>query len=261
MAPHDSWTGWLKKKAPVLIAAAVIIIVAGYLVFEVLTDTLVKCSPWTSGSVISAIISFTHDVTTTISSWGYVGLFFLMLLESSSFPIPSEIVLPFAGYMASVTQLDLGLTILFATIAGICGSLIDYYIGRKGVNVLTKYKLLGHVVFSPEQLATAANWFGKYGAAMVFLGRLVPGVRTFISFPAGAVKMSVAKFVVLTAAGCLIWNSILVYVGYYLGSNWAEVAGVSHYLILGVITVGAVVVACWLFRRRKKRQNRQCYTI
>jgi membrane protein DedA with SNARE-associated domain len=73
--------------------------------------------------------------------------------------------------------------------------------------------------------------------------------------------MSVAKFVVLTAAGCLIWNSILVYVGYYLGSNWAEVAGVSHYLILGVITVGAVVVAYWLIRRRKKRQNRQCYTI
>ncbi len=259
--PRDSRTGWFKRKAPQLIIAAVIIIVAGYFVFEILEDVLVEGSSLTNEPVIGAIITFTHNVTDTISSWGYAGVFLLMLLEASSLPIPSEVILPFAGYMASVTQLDLGLTILCATIAGICGSLIDYYIGRKGVNVLTKYKLLGHVVFSPEQLATAANWFGKYGAAMVFLGRLVPGVRTFISFPAGAVKMSVAKFVVFTAAGCLIWNSILVYVGYYLGSNWAEVAGVSHYLILGVITVGAVVVAYWLIRRRKRRQNRQFNTI
>jgi membrane protein DedA with SNARE-associated domain len=253
--PHNSRTEWLKRKAPILIAIAIALIVSGYLLFEILTDSLIEGSSWTSGPVISAIIAFTHNVTDTISSWGYLGLFFLMLLESSSFPIPSEVILPFAGYMASVTQLELTLTIIVATIAGVFGSLIDYYIGRKGVNVLAKYKLLGHVVFSSEQLATASHWFYKYGSVMVFLGRLVPVVRTFISFPAGAVKMSVAKFVVFTAAGCLIWNSILVYVGYYLGSNWAEVAGVSHWLILGVIAVAAVVVAVWFVRRKRRKAN------
>ncbi len=240
-----------------MIVAAIIIIVAGYFLFEILEDVLVEGSTVTSEPVIGAIITFTHDVTTTISSWGYVGVFLLMLLESSSLPIPSEVVLPFAGYMASTTQLDLGLTILCATVAGVLGSLIDYYIGRKGVNVLAKYKLLGRVVFSPEQLTTAANWFGKYGATAVFLGRLVPGVRTFISFPAGAVKMSVGKFIAFTAAGCLIWNSILVYVGYYLGSNWAQVAGVSHYLILGVIAVAAAVAAYWLIRRKRQKKTKR----
>jgi len=239
-----------------LIIAAVILIVVGYLIFEVLTDVLVGSS-WTSGPVIGAIVAFTHDVTDTISSWGYLGLFLLMLLESSSFPIPSEIVLPFAGYMASVTQLDLTLTILCATIAGVLGALIDYYIGKKGVNILERNKLLGRIVFSPEQLTTASNWFNKYGSTMVFLGRLVPGLRTFISFPAGAVKMSVAKFVVLTAAGCLIWNSILVYVGYYLGSNWAEVAGISHYLILAAIAAVTIAAVWWLVRRKRRKKTKQ----
>lgn len=252
---QNSRTTWLKRKAPILIVVAAVVVFAGYLLFEVLTDSLVEGPPWTSTPVISAIITFTHNVTDTIASWGYLGLFLLMILESSSFPIPSEVILPFAGYLVSVTQLELSVTIIVATIAGVIGSLIDYYIGRKGVNVLEKHKLLGRVVFSPEQLATASHWFYKYGSIMVFLGRLVPVVRTFISFPAGAVKMSVAKFVVLTAAGCLIWNSVLVYVGYYLGSNWAEVAQFSHWLILAVIVAAAATVTVWFVRKKRKRIN------
>ena len=108
---------------------------------------------------------------------------------------------------------------------------------------------------SNDQLAVASHWFYKYGSVMVFLGRLVPGFRTFISFPAGAVKMSLTKFVAFTAVGCLIWNTILVYVGYYLGSNWAEVAAVSHYLILAVIVVAAIGVAAYLLVRRKRQKR------
>ncbi|MCL1978011.1 MAG: DedA family protein [Candidatus Bathyarchaeota archaeon] len=257
MLHNNSRVAWLKRKAPQLLIVAVIIIVFCYFLLEILSDVLVEGSPWTSGPVIGAIIAFTHNVTDTISSWGYIGVFLLMLLESSSFPIPSEVILPFAGYLVSVTELALGLTIFYATIAGVLGSLIDYYIGRKGVSILSKHKLLGRVIFSPAQLTTAANWFNRYGVAAVFFGRLVPGFRTFISFPAGAVKMSIPKFIVFTAAGCLIWNSILVYVGYYLGSNWAEVAGISHYLILGIILVVAGGVIYWLIRRRKRKQNKQ----
>jgi membrane protein DedA with SNARE-associated domain len=87
---------------------------------------------------------------------------------------------------------------------------------------------------------------------MVFLGRLIPIFRTVISFPAGAVKMSIPKFVALTTVGCLIWNSILIYVGFYLGNKWREVAGVSRYLVIAVIVVAFLLFAAYLARRRKR---------
>jgi membrane protein DedA with SNARE-associated domain len=106
-----------------------------------------------------------------------------------------------------------------------------------------------------DQLTFAGKWFSKYGSLAIFLGRLVPGIRTLISFPAGAAKMPLSKFLVFTTAGCLLWNSILIYVGYYLGVNWTEVAGISHYVIIAVITALAVIVAVFLVgRRRKKKQ-------
>jgi membrane protein DedA with SNARE-associated domain len=254
LAPNSRFV-WLRRKAPQLIVAALIAIVVAYLIFEISEDVLVNSSSWTSGPVIGAIISLKDDVKATISSWGYAGVFFLMLLESSSLPIPSEVILPFAGFLAFKTELNIVLIIITATIAGVLGSLIDYYIGKKGVNVLAKYKILGHVILSEEQLAFASHWFYKYGSIMVFLGRLVPGFRTFISFPAGAVRMSIAKFVVFTAAGCLIWNSLLVYVGYYLGSNWAEVTAVSHDLIILVIIIIVVSALAYLLIRRKRQKK------
>ena len=111
MATNSRFT-WLKSKAPQLIVAAIIVIFVAYLVFEIAEDVLVEGSSITSGPVIGAIVAFTHNVTATISSWGYAGVFFLMLLESSSLPIPSEVILPFAGYLASVTELDLILIII-----------------------------------------------------------------------------------------------------------------------------------------------------
>ncbi len=254
----NSRFAWLKRKAPLLIVVAIILVFVAYLAFEIAEDILVEGSPITSEPIIGAIISFTQNVTATISSWGYVGVFVLMLLESSSLPIPSEVILPFAGYFASKPPgMNLILIIVCATVAGVLGSLIDYYIGKKGVNVLAKYKILGHVILSEDQLAVASHWFYKYGSIMVFLGRLVPGFRTFISFPAGAVRMSIAKFVVFTAVGCLIWNTILVYVGYYLGSNWAAVATVSHDLILAIIIVAAIGIVAYLLIRRQRQKKKQ----
>jgi membrane protein DedA with SNARE-associated domain len=251
----NSRFAWLKRKAPQLIVAGIIVIFVTYIAFEITEDVLIEGSSITSGPVIGAIIAFTQNVTATISSWGYAGVFILMLLESSSLPIPSEVILPFAGFLAFKTQLNIVLIIITATIAGVIGSLIDYYIGKKGVNILEKHKILGHVVLSNDQLAVASHWFYKYGSVMVFLGRLVPGFRTFISFPAGAVRMSLTKFVAFTAVGCVIWNTILVYVGYYLGSNWAEVAAVSHDLILAVIVVAAIGVVAYLLVRRRRQKK------
>jgi membrane protein DedA with SNARE-associated domain len=215
------------------------------MLLEVLVHIFIKGAP----------ISFTR----TVSSWGYSGVFGLMILEASSLPIPSEIILPFAGYLVSLGHLDFWLTLIVATIAAIAGSLIDYFIGLKGFEVLSKYRLLGRAIISENQLKIAAGYFNKYGSAMVFVGRLIPAVRTLISFPAGAVRMPLAKFLAYTVAGCIIWNSLLIYVGYYLGNKWEEVAGVSHYLIIAVAATLVTGFVVYLVRRKKelKKPNRQ----
>ncbi len=247
----------LRRKAPQLIIIAIAIILCSIVLFELITDTFINGIPITKGPMVGAVLSFTRDVTNTVSRMGYGGVFGLMLLEASSLPIPSEIILPFAGYLVSIGQLNFWLTVTIATVAAIAGSLIDYYIGLKGIEALTKYRILGRAIFSETQLKVAAGWFSRYGTVMVFLGRLVPGFRTIISFPAGAVRMPLTKFLTYTTVGCIVWNSILVYVGYYLGLKWKEVAEFSHYLIIVVIAALVVAAAVFLIRRRNRRRKAQ----
>ena len=251
----DSRFALLRRKAPQIIAATIIIVIAAYVLFELLEDVLVEGAPLTSGPLISAIVSFMHDVKDTVSYWGYSGIFGLMVLESSSLPVPSEVVLPFSGYLVSIGRLNFWLTVLVATVAAIVGSLVDYYIGLKGIQALTKHRVLGRVLFSVDQLTFAGKWFNRYGSLMIFLARLVPGIRTLISFPAGAAKMPLAKFLVFTTAGCILWNTVLIYVGYYLGTNWTEVAGISHYVIIAVIAALAALIAVYLVMRRRIRKK------
>jgi membrane protein DedA with SNARE-associated domain len=232
LAVHTSRTTKLRRKAPQIITAAIIIIIMVYVSFEFLEDVFV-------------------DIKDTISLWGYPGIFGLMILESSSLPVPSEIILPFSGFLVSTGQLNLWITIIVATVAAIVGSMIDYYIGLKGIEALSKRRVLGRTLFSMDQLAFADKWFIKYGSLTIFLARLIPGIRTLISFPAGAAKMPITKFLIYTTAGCIIWNSLLVYVGYYLGNNWTEVTSVSHYILIAVIVALAVAISVYLIRRRK----------
>ena len=249
--------GQLRKKAPQLIAAAIIIIVVAYFVIDFLDDVVMEGAPVTSEPIISLILAITYGVTSTVKAWGYFGIFGLMLLESSSLPIPSEVILPFAGYLSSTGQLQIWIILVISTAAGIIGSLIDYYIGLVGVNELIKHKILGKVILSTAQLEVAEKWFNKHGNFMVFVSRIIPGFRTTFSFPAGAAKMKLSKFVAYTTAGCLLWNSVLVGLGWYLGKNWTEVAGFSRYfLIIAVISVAAVI-AYYLYRRYKKVQRQK----
>jgi membrane protein DedA with SNARE-associated domain len=245
----------LRRKAPQIIAVALIVALCLYVSFELLEDIFVEGRSITSGPLISTLMNFTHNVKETIEYWGYTGIFSLMVLEASSLPIPSEVILPFVGYLISQpnSNFNFWLTVFVATAAALVGSLIDYYIGLKGVEILTKRRVLGRVLLSTDQLTVAARWFQKYGVAAIFLARLVPGLRTIISFPAGAAKMPIVKFLAYTTVGCVVWNALLIYVGYYLGTNWTEVAGVSHYILIGVIVafVGSVVVYL-VYRRRRK---------
>jgi len=247
----------LKRKAPQLFIVALVVALVVYIIFEILEDIVIKGVPLTSGSLIAVIASFIGNAKDTVTSWGYSGIFGLMLLEARSLPIPSEVILPFSGYLVAQGLLNFWITVFVATTAAIAGSLIDYYIGLKGVHALTKYHLLGRTLLNEEQLKTASRWFTKYGAVMVFLGRLIPGFRTLISFPAGAVRMPIGKFLAYTLFGCVIWNSLLIYVGYYLGIKWSEVAGISHYLIIIAMAALIAVVVVHLVMRRSRIRKRQ----
>ena len=254
----------LRRKAPQLLVLAIVAILIAFIVLDTLEDTLIEGAKFSGTPVamlLNSIIAFTRDITATVSSWGYAGIFLLMLLESSSLPIPSEVVLPFAGYLVTLGQLSLWPVILVSTLAGITGSLIDYYIGMRGMRLLTQRKTLEKLFFSEARLQTAESWFNKHGAPIVFLSRLVPGFRTLVSFPAGAVKMRLPKFIVYTIAGCAIWNTFLTYAGFYVGKNWQEIAGASHYVIIVALAVFLIALAAYLMRRKKANPStRKRYT-
>jgi len=237
-----------------MIAVAIAIIVVVYFVLDFLDDVVVEGNPVASEPIISLILFITRGVTGAVKAWGYSGIFGLMLLESSSLPIPSEIILPFAGYLASMGQLDFWITLTLATVAGLAGSLIDYYIGLKGVQALMRHKILGKVLLSTSQLEMAEKWFLKHGNLMVFISRITPGFRTTFSFPAGAARMPLKKFVAFTTLGCLMWNVILIYLGWYLGKNWTQVASVTRYLIVAAVAGIVIAVGLYLIYRQRGKQ-------
>jgi len=229
--------------------------VIAYVFLDTVEDTLIEGGSFAGtplAMIANVIVTFTQRITATVSSWGYAGIFLLMLLEASSLPVPSEVILPFSGYLVSQGLLNVWITIGVSTLAGITGSLIDYYIGMKGTDLLARRKVLDRMLFNKGRLETAGRWFNKYGSLAIFLSRMIPGFRTLVSFPAGAVKMSLRKFAAYTTAGCLVWNAVLIYIGVYLGSNWREVAGVSRYLIIAVFAAILIVLVLFLIRRRKR---------
>ena len=258
MLAHEKFN-W-RQKAPFLLAIAIVVVALAIVALSTLEDVLVEGNPF-SGTALAAFLNslaaLTTNVTAAVQSWGYAGIFLLMVLESSSLPIPSEIILPFAGYLVSQGLLDFWLVILVSTVAGIAGSLIDYYIGLKGMDALMKRDTVRRLLFSKGRIATAESFFVKHDAAAVFLSRLIPGFRTLVSFPAGAVKMRLSKFIAYTTAGCLLWNAILTYVGFYVGVNWREVAGVVHYIIIVAAAALLIAVALLLLRRSRNLKKQQ----
>jgi membrane protein DedA with SNARE-associated domain len=246
-----------KRKAPQLLVVSIIVIGILVVLVDTLEDTLIEGGGFSGtplAPLLSTMVTLAQSATATVSSSGYLGVFLMMFLESSSLPIPSEVILPFAGYLVSLGQLNLWLVIAAATLAGMTGSLVDYYIGMKGIDLLTRRKTLAHVLFSKARIERAERWFNKYGPAAVLLSRLIPGFRTLVSFPAGAVKMPMARFITYTTAGCLVWNAFLIYAGDYVGANWREIAGMSHYVIIVFLAAILIALAMFLTSRRKKHQ-------
>ena len=192
--------------------------------------------------MISTFIDWLVNLITAI---GYPGVMLSMFIESFFAPIPSEIILPFSGFVASSGSLNIYLVILFASLAAYLGSLPFYLIGRWGKDKVDMFlrKYGKYLFIKEEDLDKGYDIFNKHGKKMVFFGRLIPIIRTVISFPAGVADMNFGLFSLFTFAGTLIWSSVLAGAGYLLGDNWDTISVyVSKYEKVILIILVVVVV-------------------
>jgi len=192
-------------------------------------------------------------ITSQISQLGYVGIFVLMLLESALIPIPSEIIMPFSGFLVSENKLDFVGTVLAGSIGNLVGSVATYFLGRKiRRDIFLKYGKF--LFFRRNHLEFAERMFQKHGSKLAFIGRLLPAIRTYVSLPAGIGNTPFKRFVLYTFAGSLIWNILLVYAGIQLGENWKNIDRYSPVLdvIAAAVAVGLII---WFVRGSKRFKN------
>jgi membrane protein DedA with SNARE-associated domain len=190
----------------------------------------------------------------TIGALGYPGIFLLMAMESSVIPIPSELVMPPAGYLAQQGQMHMTVAILCGTLGSLVGAYVNYfaahYLGRP---LLLKYGK--YVWITEEKFAKVERYFKDHGEISTFIGRLLPVVRHLISLPAGLAGMNHVKFALYTLLGAGIWVSVLTFIGYVIGANQELIIKHSHQAVFGVVIVSAVIVAVYVRNHRRKKQK------
>jgi membrane protein DedA with SNARE-associated domain len=187
---------------------------------------------------------------------GYPGIFLLMIMESATLPVPSELVLPLGGYLVYQGKLEFWSVVAVATVGSLIGTMIDYsigyYLGRPAV---LRYGRM--VRFSQERLETTEKWFSHHGKSVVLLARFVPLLRTLIAFPAGIVRMETKRFLAYSAVGIVVWDIALVYLGLVAGQNSQTISNILQALFLP-IGLAAILLAALLsyrFFRKKPEKN------
>ena len=191
-----------------------------------------------------------------IASWGYVAVAVLMAAENACIPIPSELILGFAGYLIFDGQMSFMGALTAGMIGGMAGSIFAYVVGdRGGRSFVDKY---GHYFFvKKSHVDIAQNWFDKYGLKAVFFSRMLPVVRTFISLPAGFAHVDMKKFLVLTFAGSLPWTALILACGMMLGKSWEVMLSIGHEASLIFVGISAVIILVLYIRyRQKKKQSK-----
>ena len=197
-----------------------------------------------------------------IEQFGYFGVFFLILIENVFPPIPSEVILLISGFFSSYTSLSVFYMILASTLGSFLGAIILYYIGK----IFNKERLkkivngrLGKILFLKENdIDKADEWFDNKGNKSVFFCRFVPIVRSLISIPAGMSEMPMGKFIIYTICGSMIWNTVLICLGYRLASNWEYVLTILDkyqmvVIIILIIILGYVIIKFYRKKRKSKK--------
>lgn len=200
-----------------------------------------------------------NSITIFISDLGYLGIFILMTLESAMIPIPSEIIMPFSGFLVSEGKLSFASVVLSGSIGNLIGSIITYCLGLKiGRSLIIKYGK--YILFTENHLKYTEKLFEKYGDKFSFAGRLLPGIRTYVSFPIGIAKANLIKFVIYTFIGSLIWNIIITYVGFTLGSSWQNIHTYSKYLDIVAVVIIIIFIIWLVYKLKKIRNNKNSLT-
>ena len=190
----------------------------------------------------------------TIGAMGYPGIFLLMAMESSVIPIPSEVVMPPAGYLAQQGQMHMGLVILSGTLGSLVGAYANYFVARwLGRPLVIKYGR--YVWITEEHFNKVETFFLSHGEISTFIGRLLPVIRHLISIPAGIARMNHWRFSLYTTVGAAIWVSILSWIGYFIGQNEDLIAEYSRQAVVGVILFS--IVLGWLYVVRHRRNLRK----
>ena len=201
--------------------------------------------------MIARLIEFLSGIiVATISMLGYSGIVLLMAIESACVPLPSEIIMPFSGYLVSTGQMNLWLVGIAGAVGCVLGSLVAYWVGSKGGRPLIE-KYGRYLLVSRHDLDLADRWFATHGEVIVFVSRLLPAIRTFIAFPAGVARMNLKRFVIYTFAGSLPWCLGLAYIGQKLGEKWNQDDTLKTWFhrfdfVIGI--VGVLLAAWWIWR-------------
>lgn len=196
-------------------------------------------------------------VTNVIETLGYPGLTFLVALENLFPPIPSEVILPLAGFLTGQGRFSFALVLISSTLGSLIGALILYAIGvalgRGGIRRLfEKYGYLA--LLTPDDLTRAEDWFDRWGPVAVFTGRLVPVVRSLVSIPAGYRRMPLVQFIPLTVFGSLLWNGALVSLGWAFGENWHAIEEYVGWLQYVVVAVVVLLLIRFVWSRLRQRR-------
>ncbi|MEO6508861.1 MAG: DedA family protein [Patescibacteria group bacterium] len=208
-------------------------------------------------SIISAL---THFIINFIQGTGYLGVFLLMTAESALIPIPSEVTMPFAGYLASLGTFNIYLVILVGALANLFGSLLAYALGYYSEDLFIRSLIRKYgkfILISEHEYDRSEKWFRKYGENIVLFTRVMPIVRTFISLPAGIAKMNIWKFSLFTFIGSLIWSTFLTYIGFTLGKNWHSIEGIYRKFEYGIAGILAVLAIYFVYHKISSVRKKQ----
>jgi membrane protein DedA with SNARE-associated domain len=186
-----------------------------------------------------------------ISTMGYSGIVLLMAIESACIPLPSEIIMPFAGFLVYKGELVLWLVALAGAVGCVVGSIPAYYVGMLGGRPLVE-KYGKYILLSKHDLDLADRLFAKHGEIIIIVARMLPAVRTFIAFPAGVVRMNMSKFIIYTFVGSFIWCWLLAFAGMKLGQNWKSLEVYFHEFHYMIVAAGLLFVV-WYVRRHFKQ--------
>lgn len=194
-------------------------------------------------------------ITNWIASLGYPAIFVLMTLESALIPIPSEVTMPFAGFLVGIGKFNFWLVVLIGALGNLVGSLLAYALGYWGQetfvrNLIKKYGKF--LLLTIEDFDQAEKWFREHGGKIAFFSRLLPVVRTFISLPAGISEMNVVRFSIFTFAGSFIWSAFLTYLGVILGQNWHTLGDYFHKFDVLIVIGALALIAAYVYHKLKK---------